>query len=217
MLPIITVGLSEAARAVMDRIPGERGQAHYATAEEALWAFGSVSNPTVAQVSLDARGRLWSCHVFYGDDALGPLLTATELDTKPTRVPAQGLRAVITDTIGSDPTTPVRVVDGHAESRVPPRLAGVEAVKVLQASVFLVVDQLGDNPSWPEAVGKMLDNAEPPPDGETLGFVPGQEAKVELAKAAELRSRGMARPGHFEQENAVLRSVQDQAPGRQLP
>jgi hypothetical protein len=211
MLPIITVGLSEAARAVMDRIPGERGQAHYATAEEALWDFGSVNNPTVADISLDANGRLWSCHVFYGDDALGPLLTATAETTVPTRVPAQGLCAVVTDTIGSDPTKALRIVHGQVERRVPPSLIGVEAVAVLRASVFLVVDQLAVNPSWPAAVEKMLNNAEPAPDGETLGFVPGAEARTELAKAAELRSRGMARPGHFEQENAVLRSVQDQA------
>jgi len=213
MLPIITIGLSEAARAVMERIPGGRGQAHYDTAEEALWDFGSVSNPTVAEISLDARGRLWSCHVFYGDSALGPLLTATKESTVPTRVPAQGLQAVITDTIGGDPTKALRVVDGQVERRVPPNMIGVEAVAVLKASVFLVVDGLAENPSWPAAVAKMLDNAEPPPDGETLGFVPGAEARSQLAAAAELRSRGMARPGHFEQENKQLRGIQDQAFG----
>jgi hypothetical protein len=213
MLPIITVGLSEAALAVMDRIPGDRGQAHYDTAEEALWDFGSVSNPTVAQVSLDARGRLWSCHVFYGDRALGPLLTATKESTVPTRVPAQGLKVVITDTLGSDPTKAVRVVEGQPEPRIPPHLAGVEVVKLIQAGAFLVVDQLAENPSWPDAIAKQLDNAEPGPEGGELGFVPGEEARVELARAAELRSRGMARPGYFEQENKVLRSIQDQAFG----
>jgi hypothetical protein len=189
----------------MERIPGDRGQAHYDTAEEALWDFGSVSNPTVAEISLDAHGRLWSCHVFYGDKALGPLLTATKESTVPTRVPAQGLLAVITDTIGSDPTKALRVVDGQVERRIPPNMIGVEAVAVLKASVFLVVDGLAENPSWPEAVAKMLDNAEPPPDGETLGFVPGAEARSQLAAAAELRSRGMARPGHFEQQDQARR------------
>ena len=205
MLPIITVGLSEAARAVMDRIPGERGQAHYDTAEEALWDFGSVSNPTVAEISLDARGRLWSCHVFYGDKALGPLLTATKESTVPTRVPVQGLKAVITDTIGTDPTKAVRVVNGHAERRIPPHLIGVEAVAVLTAGVFLVVDQLGQNPTWPEAVAKMLDNAEAGPDVGDLGFVPGAEARTELARLEELKKRGQSRPGHFEAQDAALR------------
>lgn len=200
MLPIITVGLSEAARAVMDRIPGDRGKAHYATAEEALWDFGSVSNPTVAQIELDAKGQAWSCHVFYGDKALGPLLTATKESTVPTRVPCQGLNAVITDTIGSDPTKALRVINGEVERRIPPQMIGVEAVAVLRASVFLAVDQLSQNPSWPEAVSKMLDNAEPPAEWETagLGFVPGEEARVELARLEELRSRGQTRPGHFE-------------------
>ena len=206
MLPIITVGLSEAARAVMDRIPGKRGQAHYNTAEEALWDFGSVSNPTVAQITLDARGRLWSCHVFYGDKALGPLLTATKESTVPTRVPAQGVKAVITDTIGSDPTKAVRVVDGQAERRIPPNMIGVEAVAVLRASVFLVVDGLAENPNWPNAVATMLDNAEQGPDAGDLGFVPGEEARVELARLEELKKRGQTRPGYFEAQDAALRS-----------
>lgn len=206
MLPIITVGLSEAARAVMDRIPGERGQAHYDTAEEALWDFGSVSNPTVAQISLDARGRLWSCHVFYGDRALGPLLTATKESTIPTRVPVQGLKAVITDTVGADPRKPVRVVEGQPEHRIPPHLIGLEAVKVLQAGVFLVVDELGQNPTWPDAVAAILDNAEQVPDAGELGFVPGEEARVELARLEELKKRGQTRPGFFEAKDAALRS-----------
>lgn len=205
MLPIITIGLTPAARAVMERIPGDRGQAHYDTAEEALWDFGSVSNPTVAQISLDAQGRLWSCHVFYGDKALGPLLTATKESTVPTRVPAQGLKAVITDTIGSDPRDAVRVVDGQAERRIPPQMIGVEAVAVLQAGVFLAVDKLSENPSWPEAVAKMLDNAEPSPDAGELGFVPGEEARVELARLEELKRRGQTRPGHFETQDRALR------------
>lgn len=204
MLPIITVGLSEAALAVMDRIPGERGQAHYDTAEEALWDFGSVSNPTVAQVSLDAKGRHWSCHVFYGDKALGPLLTATKESTVPTRVPCQGLKAVITDTQGSDPRTPVRVVAGQPESRIAPHMIGVEAVKVLQAGVFLVVDELGQNPNWAASVGVMLDRAEETGSGE-LGFVPGAEARTELARLEALRTRGLTRPGHFETRDAGLR------------
>lgn len=205
MLPIITIGLTDAARAVMERIPGDRGQAHYATAEEALWDFGSVSNPTVAQISLDAKGRLWSCHVFYGSNALGPLLTATKESTVPTRVPCQGLKAVITDTIGSDPRQAVRIVAGEAERRVPPEMIGVEAVAVLRAGVFLVVDQLSQNPSWPDAVRVMLENAEAQPDGGTLGFVPGEEARVELAKLEELRKRGQTRPGHFEEQDKALR------------
>jgi len=206
MLPIITIGLSEPARAVMERIPGDRGQAHYETAEEALWDFGSVSNPTVAQISLDAKGRLWSCHVFYGDDALGPLLTATKESTVPTRVPCQGLKAVITDTLGSDPTKAVRVVGGQPEPRTAPHLIGVEAVKVLGAGVFLVVDELGQNPSWPDAVRTMLEHAEAPrPLGEDLGFVPGAEARVELARLEELRKRGQTRPGHFEAQDLARR------------
>jgi len=205
MLPIITVGLSDAARAAMERIPGERGQAHYATAEEALWDFGSVSNPTVAQISLDARGRLWSCHVFYGDRALGPMLTATKESTVPTRVPAQGLKAVITDTLGADPRTPVRVVEGQPENRIPPHLAGIEAVKLLQAGVFLVVDQLKANPTWPAAVGMMLDRAESTPELVDPDFVPGAEARVELKKLEELKKRGQTRPGHFEGRDAALR------------
>lgn len=207
MLPIITIGLTPAARAVMERIPGERGQAHYDTAEEALWDFGSVSNPTVAEISLDARGRLWSCHVFYGDNALGPMLTATKESTIPTRVPVQGLKAVITDTIGSDPTKPVRVREGVPENRIPPHLAGIEAVKLLQAGVFLIVDQLDDNPTWPAAVGLMLDRADMDPASTgDLGFVPGEEARVELAKLEELKARGQTRPGHFEAQDRALRA-----------
>lgn len=198
MLPIITIGLTPAARAVMERIAGDRGQAHYDTAEEALWDFGSVSNPTVAQVSLDAKGQRWSCHVFYGDRAFGPLLTATEASTVPTRVPAQGLTAVITDTLGSEPTKPYRMVEGTPESREAPRLASIAVVKVLQAGAHLVVDQLDQTPGWMGAVAKMLDNAEPAPDGETLGFVPGAEARVELARLEELKARGMSRSAHFE-------------------
>jgi hypothetical protein len=198
MLPIITVGLSPAALAVVERIPGDRSKAHYETAEEAIWELGTDTNPTVAQISLDDAGRRWSCHVLYGDGALGPLLTATALSTKPTRVPAQGLTGIVTDTLGSDPTQAYRVVDGQPEDRPQlPAMAGVEAVKLLRAGLLLVVDEVDQNPSWPDAVAKQLDNAEPGP-GEPLGFVPGAEAKAELARAAELRSRGMARPGHFE-------------------
>lgn len=205
MLPIITVGLTPAARAVMERIPGDRGQAHYDTAEAALWDFGSVSNPVVAQVSLDAKGRLWSCHVFYGDNALGPLLTATKESTVPTRVPCQGLQAVITDTMGSDPREPVRVVEGQPEHRTPPVLASVEAVQVLQAGVHLIVDQLPNTPNWQNAVAAMLDRAEPADTGE-LGFVPGEEARAELARLEELRKRGQSRPGHFEAQDRGLRA-----------
>lgn len=205
MLPIITVGLSEAARAVMDRIPGERGQAHYNTAEEALWDFGSVSNPTVAEISLDAKGRFWSCHVFYGDRALGPMLTATKESTVPTRVPVQGLTAVVTDTMGSDPREPVRVVEGQAEHRIPPHLAGIEAVKLLQAGCFLIVDQLAANPTWHAAVSMMLERAESTPELMDPGYVPGEEARRELARLEELKARGQTRPGHFEAQDLARR------------
>ena len=198
MLPIITIGLTPAARAVMERIPGNRGQAHYPTAEAALWDFGSVSNPTVAQISLDAKGQRWSCHVFYGEDSFGALLTGTKLDPKATRVPAQGLVAVITDSVGEHPTTPYRVVDGQPEQRPGPKLSGMEALAVLQASMLLIVDELGTNPQWQDSVAKMLDNAEPDPNGEQLGFVPGEEARVELARLEALRAKGRTRPGHFE-------------------
>lgn len=197
MLPIITVGLTEPARALLERIPGERSTAHFDTAEEALWDLGSDRAPGMADIQLDAKGERWSCHVFYGDRALGPLLTATKETTVPTRVPAQGLTAVVTDSLGSDPTTPYRVIEGTPEKRQPPTLSAVDALMVLRGGVLLVVDQVNENPNWPRAVQIALDNAEPGPV-EPLGFTPGAEAKAELARLEGLRARGMTRPGHFE-------------------
>lgn len=205
MFPIIAVGLSSAAKAVLDRISGERAAACYDTAEEALWQLGTDANPTVCQVGLDARGRLWSCHVMYGDAAMGAIVTHTEFgNAVPHKIPCQGLKIVITDTLGSDPTLTYRVVEGQPESREGAELTSLAVMKQLPASMLLVVDKLGETPDWEVSVARALFNADADQGQRgSLGFVPGAEAKVELAKLEALRARGLTRPGHFEQKGRV--------------
>lgn len=197
MLPIITVGLTDAARAVVERISGDRGAAHYETAEEALWDLPTDSNPTVAQATLDPDGEHWRVHVIYGDHALGHLLTHTKLDTRPDRVPNVGANLIVTDSIGGDPTAARRVVDGTPEERSITRSA-VEAVSLLKARALLVVDQLGDNPNWPEAVKRVLDTAEERPAVAASGEHPGVEAGAEMRRLEALRAQGQTRPAYFE-------------------
>lgn len=186
MLPIITVGLTPASLAAIDRIPGDRAFAHYDTAEEALWDLPTDSNPTVSMIDLESDGERWTCHVIYGDDAIAALLTHTELDPRPTRVPVTGLVAVITDSLGDDQIAPRRVVDGTPESREITRSA-VEAVNLLTAQAFLVVDQLDVSPGWPASVDYALNRAE-----ERAGFTMPQTLDKNPGAAAARALRTLA-------------------------
>jgi hypothetical protein len=195
MLPIITVGLTAASLAVVERISGDRGCAHYDTAEEALWDLPTDNNPTVAGIDLAADGEHWTCHVIYGDDALGALLTHTELDPRPTRIPCNGLVTVITDSLGDDQLAPRRVIDGTPESRAITRSA-VEAVQLLRAQAFLIVDQLDMAGDWRASMGYAFNRAEEltaMTGPLLLDRNPGADAARALGVLAERTQRGLPR------------------------
>lgn len=207
MLPIITVGLTPAGRAAVERIPGDRGIAHYETAEEALWDLPGESNPTVATAELDAGGRKWRIHVIYGDDAIGPLLAATEQRTIPVEVPATGLIMVVTDSLGDDQFEPRRVIDGTPESREITRQA-VGAVERLHAQAFLVVDQLADTPHWPAAIEHQLNRAEElRPAVGAVDQTAARDAAAQVAALNSMVARGQHRPGLFEEQDRERRGI----------
>jgi hypothetical protein len=198
MLPIIAIGLTDAATAAVERISGDRGTAHYATAEEALWDLPTDNNPTVAMATTDPTGERWNVHVIYGDDALGPLLTHTELDTRPVRVPCTGANLIITDSLGANQADSVRVVEGSAEDRAV-TAAALEAVKLVNARGLLIVDQLAENPNWADAIMRMLDYAEERTEAVQAAPIdhPGADAAAELRRLEALRGQGQYRPAHF--------------------
>jgi hypothetical protein len=206
MLPIITVGLTAAGRAAVERIPGDRGVAHYDTAEEALWDLPTDSNPTVSTAELDADGRKWLVHVIYGDDAIGPLLAHTNMSTIPVEVPATGLIMVVTDSLGDDQYKPRKVIDGTPESREVTRQA-VGAVERLHAQAFLVVDQLHETPHWPAAIEHQLLRAEEirPPVG-AVDQTAARDAAQQVAALNAMVARGQHRPGLFEEQDRARRA-----------
>lgn len=205
MLPIITVGLTPAGCAALERIPGDRGIVHYGTAEDALWAMGNDhvtggSETPGEPIQLDADGRKWQAHVVYGDDAIGLLLAHTAMDPKPVEVPATGLIMVVTDSLGDDQHEPRRMVDGTPESREITRQA-VAAVERLHAQAFLAVDRLHETPHWPQAIEHQLSRAEEQrPAVAAVDPTAAADAARQVSALNAMVRKGQHRPGHFEEK-----------------
>lgn len=207
MLPIITVGLTAAGRAAVERIPGGREIHHYEGAEPALWGLPGDpgrGDPPVAQ--LDTDGRKWRIHVIYGDDAIGPLLAHTSMRAAPVEVPAIGLIMVVTDSLGDDQFASRKVIDGTPESREVTRMA-VGAVERLHAQAFLVVDQLSATPHWPGAIEHQLLRAEEArPAVGSLDQTAARDAAQQVDQLKAMIARGQHRPGLFEEQDRQRRA-----------
>lgn len=130
MLPIITIGLTEAAKPVAEDIADGRGVWHFTNHEDALWKLTVDAEQSLAEApddfflggeqiaALDDDGVTWFCHVIYGEGILGEILTR-----QPEMLPIKGSRLVIIDSLPDDQGTPRRVRDGQpAELSVRPEL-----------------------------------------------------------------------------------------------
>jgi hypothetical protein len=211
MLPIITVGLTPAGRAAVERIPGDRPVQHHETAEEAAWSLGNDrvtggSETPGEPVQLSADGVKWLAHIVYGDDAIGPLLAHTDQSTAVVEVPVTGLVMVVTDSLGDDQFQPRRVIDGTPESREVTRMA-VGAVERLHAQAFLVVDQLGQTPHWPGAIQHQLARAEEiRPPVAPVDPTDARDAAQQVDQLNAMIARGQHRPGLFEEQDKARRA-----------
>jgi hypothetical protein len=130
LLPIITIGLTEAAKSVAEDIADGRGVWHFANHEDALWTLHDAADRQAhehvepsdlahgAVAALDDDGVTWFCHVIYGEGVLGEMTTR-----QPELLPLKGSRLVIIDSLPDDQGTPRRVRDGQpAELSVRPEL-----------------------------------------------------------------------------------------------
>jgi hypothetical protein len=211
MLPIITVGLTPAGRAVVERIPGDRPVQHHENAEEAAWSLGNDAvtggEATPGEpVQLDADGVKWLAHIVYGDDAIGPLLAHTDQSTAVVQIPATGLIMIVTDSLGDDQYKPRRVIDGTPESREVTRQA-VGAVSRVHAQAFLVVDQLHETPHWPAAIEHQLLRAEETrPAVAPVDPTDAADAARQVSQLNAMVARGQHRPGVFEEQDKARRA-----------
>lgn len=205
MLPIITVGLSPAGRAAVERIPGDRPLQHYDDAEGAAWSLGNDnitggSNTPGEPVQLDTDGVKWLAHIIYGDNAIGPLLAHTAQSTAVVEVPVSGLVMVVTDTMGDDQFAPRRMVDGTPESREVTRQFAA-AVERLHAQAFLAVDTLPTIPGWPAAIEHQLLRTEERRQGAaTIDPTAARDAAAQVQRLNAMLAQGQHRPGYFEQQ-----------------
>jgi hypothetical protein len=148
----------------------------------------------VALAELNAGGDRWRVNVVYGDHAIAALLTNTELDTKPRRVPVAGLVTIVTDSLGDDQNASRRVIEGTPEGRQITRSA-VEAVMLLKAGALLVVDQLASTPGWQESMTYAMERCEEAADATAPALIgnPGEDAANAVRLLNARTAKGLPR------------------------
>lgn len=152
MLPIITIGLTDAARPIAEDIADGRGVWHFANNEDALWTLSDSWDRHFREVSgvpgflpeavaaLDGDGETWFCHVIYGENILGEVNTR-----EPELLPIKGGRLVIIDNLGEDQGAPRRVRDGQPEQidARPGLYSAVPRLKPIAVASAAQVDRIG--------------------------------------------------------------------------
>lgn len=207
MLPIITIGLSQAGRDVVERIAGGREVTNYESADDAAqYLFTDQTSHPGPFIPLEPNGVDYRAHIVYGDDSYGPVVTATLGSTAVTQVPVSGMVALITDSMGDNLYGSRRVVGGTPESRQVQTLAA-QAMSLLHPQMLLVVDQLPTSRGWEAAAVRMLESAEERVLNELPPIDPtaGADAAREMARLGTLVDRGEARPGFFEDQDRARR------------
>jgi hypothetical protein len=145
LLPIITIGLTEACTPVAERIAAGHPLAHFETAEAAYWALDGAALPfdtdlPSAPIWTDGDPRA-HVHVIYGELSFGPAITATEQTLEPWKIDHTGATIALVDRMGADQTTVRRVVNGTAEQFDTP-INVFSAVGMLRCTDFGAADQL---------------------------------------------------------------------------
>jgi hypothetical protein len=153
MIPIVTIGLDEAGRAVADRIAHGRGVTHFDAVEDAQYEMsdaldgytrydinGGPVEPDEPPAAREDNGA-WVCHVIYGEAVFGAVMTSTLANPKAIRLEHTGYTMALVKTLGEDPGTPRRVRHGQVDESADHRDV-YSAVGLLGVRTFGEIDKL---------------------------------------------------------------------------
>lgn len=198
MLPIITIGLTDAGKDAVERISKGREVAHFADAEEAAWRLVDGDEGLLSELDRAADGR-WHAHAVYGDLAFGPILTSPNpyKSATPLVVPVTGVVALVTDTLGADQFEARRVVEGQPEERSI-RKSAVEVLQLLGAQHLIVIDQLDAAGAWATSTqgvlaryDSMAKEVRPPEDPNAAATALAEQRRANLMlKRGQVRQHG---------------------------